>query len=111
MTTLLYPRKNRWKVRQGRAGGEAKCSFPWCPVLPRRSTSWSTPREYGFCAWAPATRQRSTCPQVVTLDPVKDACFGDSLSRFILGEFLGYDDIPMGSIKSLAEKEKKTKVI
>ena len=38
-------------------------------------------------------------------DPTKDECFGDSLSRFLLDEFLGYDDILMSSIKQLAEKE------
>lgn len=62
--------------------------------------------EYGFLRLSPATRQRLNIPvKIVTLDPMKDACFGDSLSRFILDEFLGYDDILMGSIKSLAEKE------
>ena len=38
-------------------------------------------------------------------DPTKDECFGDSLSRFFLEEFLGYDDILMSSVKSLAEQE------
>ena len=38
-------------------------------------------------------------------DPLKDECFGDSLSRFLLDEFLGYDDILMSSIKQLAEQE------
>lgn len=62
--------------------------------------------EYGFLRLSPATRQRLNIPvMIVLLDPTKDACFGDTLSRFILDEFLGYDDILMGSIKSLAEKE------
>lgn len=38
-------------------------------------------------------------------DPLKDECFGDGLSRFLLDEFLGYDDILMSSIKELAEQE------
>ena len=38
-------------------------------------------------------------------DPEKDACFGDTFSRFLLDEFLGYDDILMSSIKQLAEQE------
>lgn len=43
---------------------------------------------------------------VVTFaDPEKETCFGDSISRFLLAEFLGYDDILMSSIKQLAEKE------
>lgn len=62
--------------------------------------------EYGFLRLSPATRQRLNIPvKIVTLDPAHDACFGDALSRFILDEFLGYDDILMASIKSLAEKE------
>lgn len=39
------------------------------------------------------------------IDPEKESCFGDSISRFLLAEFLGYDDILMSSIKQLAEKE------
>ncbi|XP_038555231.1 membralin [Micropterus salmoides] len=42
---------------------------------------------------------------VVTLDPMKDECFGDGFSRFLLDEFLGYDDILMSSVKALAENE------
>ncbi|KAK7065336.1 hypothetical protein SK128_021849 [Halocaridina rubra] len=62
--------------------------------------------EYGFLRLSPATRQRLNIPvMIVLLDPTKDVCFGDALSRLILDEFLGYDDILMGSIKSLAEKE------
>lgn len=38
-------------------------------------------------------------------DPLKDECFGDSFSQFLLDEFLGYDDILMSSIKQLAEQE------
>ena len=43
--------------------------------------------------------------QIVVLDPTQDACFGDSFSKFILHNFLGYDDVLMSSIKSLAEHE------
>ena len=39
------------------------------------------------------------------LDPARDECFGDSFSRFLLDEFLGYDDILMASIKQIAEEE------
>ena len=38
-------------------------------------------------------------------DPNVEECFGDSLSRFLLDEFLGYDDVLMSSIKQLAEQE------
>lgn len=62
--------------------------------------------EYGFLRLSPSTRQRLNIPvKIVTLDPNRDACFGDKFSRFLLEEFLGYDDILMSSIKSLAEHE------
>ena len=38
-------------------------------------------------------------------DPAVEQCFGDSLSRFLLDEFLGYDDVLMSSVKRLAEYE------
>ncbi|KAK1897280.1 Membralin [Dissostichus eleginoides] len=52
--------------------------------------------EYGFLRLSQSTRQRLNIPvMVVTLDPMKDECFGDGFSRFLLDEFLGYDDILM----------------
>jgi len=62
--------------------------------------------EYGFLRLSQETRKKLNIPiQVVTLDPKTDKCFGDSVSRFILDKFLGYDDLLMASIKKLAEKE------
>ncbi|XP_075216350.1 membralin isoform X3 [Lycorma delicatula] len=62
--------------------------------------------EYGFLRLSAATRQRLNVPVlVVALDPTRDSCFGDTFSRFILDEFLGYDDLLMASIKTLAESE------
>lgn len=62
--------------------------------------------EYGFLRLSPSTRSRLNIPvKIVTLDPNQDKCFGDSFSRFILDEFLGYDDLLMASIKTLAESE------
>lgn len=62
--------------------------------------------EYGFLRLSPGTRQRLGIPvKIVTLDPNKDTCFGDPFSRFILDEFLGFDDLLMASIKTLAEQE------
>ncbi|XP_064424464.1 membralin isoform X2 [Latimeria chalumnae] len=62
--------------------------------------------EYGFLRLSQSTRQRLNIPvMVVTLDPTKDQCFGDAFSRFLLDEFLGYDDILMSSVKALAENE------
>lgn len=39
------------------------------------------------------------------LDFVVEQCFGDSLSRFLLDEFFGYDDVLMLSVKRLVEYE------
>ncbi|KAG6449682.1 hypothetical protein O3G_MSEX006195 [Manduca sexta] len=62
--------------------------------------------EYGFLRLSPSARLRLKIPvKIVTLDPQKDACFGDPFSRFVLDEFLGYDDLLMASIKTLAEQE------
>ncbi|XP_043466783.1 membralin isoform X2 [Leptopilina heterotoma] len=62
--------------------------------------------EYGFLRLSPAARQRLNIPvKIVTLDPLNDECFGDTFSRFILDEFLGYDDLLMASVKTLAEQE------
>ena len=62
--------------------------------------------EYGFLRLSPATRKKlNISVQIVVLDPSQDACFGDSFSKFILHNFLGYDDVLMSSIKSLAEHE------
>ncbi|WAR23610.1 MBRL-like protein [Mya arenaria] len=62
--------------------------------------------EYGFLRLSPKTRQRlNITVMLVTLDPERDECFGDPFSRFLLDEFLGYDDILMSSIKQLAEQE------
>ncbi|ESO92325.1 hypothetical protein LOTGIDRAFT_62240, partial [Lottia gigantea] len=62
--------------------------------------------EYGFLRLSPKTRRRlNISVMLVTLDPSKDECFGDGFSRFLLEEFLGYDDILMSSIKQLAEQE------
>uniref|UniRef100_A0A8C5QZL6 Transmembrane protein 259 n=1 Tax=Leptobrachium leishanense TaxID=445787 RepID=A0A8C5QZL6_9ANUR len=62
--------------------------------------------EYGFLRLSQSTRQKLNIPvMVVTLDPTRDQCFGDRFSRFLLDEFLGYDDILMSSVKALAENE------
>ena len=42
---------------------------------------------------------------VQILDPNTNPCFGDAFSRFILENMLGYEDVLMSSVKTLAEKE------
>ena len=62
--------------------------------------------EYGFLRLSPLTRQKlNITVMIVVLDPARNACFGDAFSQFILQGFLGYDDVLMSSIKSLAENE------
>lgn len=64
--------------------------------------------EHGFLRLSPAARQRLNIPvKIVVLDPANDKCFGDGFSRLILDEFLGYDDLLMANIKTLAENEGK----
>ncbi|CAM9235100.1 unnamed protein product, partial [Lampetra planeri] len=62
--------------------------------------------EYGFLRLSHATRQRLHIPvMVVSLDPESEPCFGDRVSRVLLDSVLGYDDLLMGSVKTLAEAE------
>lgn len=62
--------------------------------------------EYGFLRLSHQTRQNLKIPvYVVRLDPNKDKCFKNSLSRFLLKEFVGYDDLLMSSVRVIAEKE------
>ncbi|XP_067928425.1 membralin-like [Watersipora subatra] len=62
--------------------------------------------EYGFLRLSPKTRHRLNITVLLkVLDPDVDECFGDWMSRFIMDEFLGYDDVLMSSVKALAEKD------
>ncbi|CAH1394302.1 unnamed protein product [Nezara viridula] len=75
-------------------------------VLPDEEYIVEYSLEYGMLRLSAATRQKLNIPvMVVTLDPDTDKCFGDALSRFILKELIGYDDLLMSSIKALAEDE------
>ncbi|CAL8251857.1 unnamed protein product [Merluccius merluccius] len=93
--------------RQGAANDTQDLSFSQTPAKGKQEeyiVEYSL--EYGFLRLSQNTRQRLNIPvMVVTLDPMKDQCFGDSFSRFLLDEFLGYDDILMSSVKALAENE------
>jgi len=62
--------------------------------------------EIGFLRLTPATRQKLNIPvHIEILDPNTNTCFGDSFSKLILEHLLGYEDVLMSSVKSLAEKE------
>ena len=45
------------------------------------------------------------CFLLCQLDVNNNTCFGSGLSRFLLDQFIGYQEILMSSIKQLAEKE------
>jgi len=63
-------------------------------------------QEYGFLRLSPKARQRLNINvELVVLDSNNDTCFGNSFSRFLLDEILGYDYVLMSCIKSLAEQE------
>uniref|UniRef100_A0A3P9NG22 Transmembrane protein 259 n=1 Tax=Poecilia reticulata TaxID=8081 RepID=A0A3P9NG22_POERE len=91
----------------GAANDSQDVSFsPASKVWPQDEYIVEYSLEYGFLRLSQSTRQRLNIPvMVVTLDPTKDECFGDGFSRFLLDEFLGYDDILMSSVKALAENE------
>lgn len=38
-------------------------------------------------------------------DVTNNTCFGSDLNRFMLDQFIGYQEILMSSVKQLAEKE------
>ncbi|CAG9535702.1 unnamed protein product [Cercopithifilaria johnstoni] len=42
---------------------------------------------------------------LVRLDPEVDSCFGDWISRTLMKNFIGYEDVLMSSVKALAENE------
>ncbi|VVC39457.1 Hypothetical protein CINCED_3A009144 [Cinara cedri] len=62
--------------------------------------------EYGFLRLSPGARTRLKIPvMLVALEPSHHKCFGDNIGQFFLEYLLGYDDILMSSVKSLAETE------
>jgi len=62
--------------------------------------------EYGFLRLSPNARSRLGIPvMLVPLEATVHKCFGDSIGQFFLEHLLGYDDLLMSSVKSLAENE------
>ncbi|XP_033153048.1 membralin [Drosophila mauritiana] len=62
--------------------------------------------EYGHLRLSSSTRKRLRIPVLtVQLDPNTDKCFGDSLTRYLLKRLLGYDDLLMASVRTIAEQE------
>jgi len=42
---------------------------------------------------------------LVTLDPTQNECFGNSLNRYFLENYIGYDELLYSSIKAVAKFE------
>lgn len=42
---------------------------------------------------------------LVTLDPTQNKCFGNSLTRYFLENYIGYDELLCSSIKGVAKLE------
>ncbi|XP_022223243.2 membralin isoform X2 [Drosophila obscura] len=62
--------------------------------------------EYGHLRLSSATRKRLQIPVLtVQLDPNTNECFGDRLTRYLLKRLLGYDDLLMAAVRTIAEKE------
>ncbi|CAH8868467.1 unnamed protein product [Trichobilharzia szidati] len=62
--------------------------------------------EYGFLRLSPqARKQFNITVKLVVLDPQSNPCFGGVVSRFLMDEFLGYEDLLIGSIKYLSATE------
>uniref|UniRef100_A0A6P4FDP9 LOW QUALITY PROTEIN: membralin n=1 Tax=Drosophila rhopaloa TaxID=1041015 RepID=A0A6P4FDP9_DRORH len=62
--------------------------------------------EYGHLRLSSSTRKRLNIPVLtVQLDPNNDKCFGDGLTRYLLKRLLGYDDLLMASVRTIAEQE------
>lgn len=97
----------------GNATDEATSPAASPDVVPTLATVWAEDPymveyslEYGLLRLSNVSRARLNIPILyVHLNPDTDACFGDTLSRFILERFLGYDDLLMSSVKVLAEEE------
>uniref|UniRef100_A0A0M3IGE9 Conserved plasma membrane protein n=1 Tax=Ascaris lumbricoides TaxID=6252 RepID=A0A0M3IGE9_ASCLU len=61
---------------------------------------------YGLLRLPHAYRLEHNIPfHLVRLDPEKDLCFGDWLSRGMMKYLIGYEDVLMASVKALAENE------
>ncbi|GFR06109.1 membralin [Trichonephila clavata] len=62
--------------------------------------------EYGYLRLRPSKRKElNISVTFVILDPEENTCFGGSFNRFLLNNFLGYDNVLLASIKNMAEKK------
>ena len=61
--------------------------------------------KFYWSLWVEYDKSASCIYPYHILDMTNNTCFGSGLNRFILDQFLGYQEILMSSIKQLAEKE------
>ncbi|GFT24219.1 membralin [Trichonephila clavipes] len=62
--------------------------------------------EYGYLRLRPSKRKElNISVTFVILDPEENTCFGGAFNRFLLNNFLGYDNVLLASIKNMAEKK------
>ncbi|KAF2355905.1 Membralin [Trinorchestia longiramus] len=62
--------------------------------------------DYGLLRLSGATRKRLGVPvTLVVLDPNTNPCFGDSFSTFLLSNLVGYDELLLAAVKTLAEND------
>ncbi|CAL1297359.1 unnamed protein product [Larinioides sclopetarius] len=60
--------------------------------------------EYGYLRLRPSKRKDLNISVVfVILDPEENTCFGGAFNRFLLDNFLGYDNVLLASIKNMVE--------
>ncbi|GBN63373.1 Membralin, partial [Araneus ventricosus] len=60
--------------------------------------------EYGYLRLRPSKRKELNISVVfVILDPEENTCFGGYFNRFLLDNFLGYDNVLLASIKNMVE--------
>lgn len=84
--------------------------FSWSDFV---DTPWSLFDDYivefgldsGLLRLSRQLRERLSVPvRLLVLDPDRHACFGDRLTRLVLSNVVGYDDIMLASLKQLSER-------
>ncbi|GIY12994.1 membralin [Caerostris darwini] len=62
--------------------------------------------DYGFLRLQPAKRKElNISVTFVILDPAEETCFGGSFNKFLLDNFLGYDNVLLASIRNVVDKK------
>ncbi|XP_035204939.1 membralin-like, partial [Stegodyphus dumicola] len=88
-------------------GGESSDGlYTFSPMWPSDEYIVEFSLEYGFLKLSPSVRKRlNISVTLVALERETEKCFGNFFNRFLLEHFIGYDDVLLASLRSLAEKE------